>query len=356
MRRCIIHIGLHKTASTSLQRMIGENQAFLNANGFYVPEITTEEYRFGHHSLSFEFSDLRVRRNKAMLYTGLARELKQQGMPEQILLSSEDFSRRIHQPVFLNRLVKWMGHLGYGVNVAAYIRPQHTAIQAMYTQRLKMWGVDLTFEEFWPTIMAGTNYDYDRRFKRLLESSEIGARLFPFNSEVFAEGIHHHFLRNIGVPAQRLRELHIPEDRNIAPGPKTIAALMAISDLLKTAGITAKRDDVEWMVRLIRQMAKVKGWDAERYNALTPEIFAVIEEHYRASNESFAPRAFGRAWADVFAVELAGVPPVNVFRRENASAAERADFDEFTESAAEAIIRFRDGGDLFASEAVSLAS
>jgi hypothetical protein len=248
-----------------------------------------------------------------------------------------------------------MARLGYDVELIAYVRPQHTAIQAMYTQRLKMWGVDETFEEFWPAILEGTSYDYDLRFRLLLREPRIVARLFPFNSEVFGEGIHHHFLRDVGVPLEVLPAVKVPDNRNVAPGPKTIAALLAISSLLRAKGHLAERTEVDWMVRIIRHMAKSKGWDDERYNALTPEITATILERYRESNEAFAPRAFGRAWTDVFAPELAARPPVNVFRRELASPEERQEFDEFTRDAADAISQSQERG-ILGLQATRLAS
>ena len=67
-----------------------------------------------------------------------------------------------------------------------------------------------------PAISQGAT-----KIKMTLPWLPQGAQLFPFNSEVFGEGIHHHFLRNVGVPLDALPALKVPDNRNVAPGPKT---------------------------------------------------------------------------------------------------------------------------------------
>ena len=346
MRTCIIHIGLHKTASTSLQRMMCDNRDLLLRSGIYFPEAATESLRFGHHTLAAEMNDQATRLKLAPVYQSLARELEEQGLPSPVLLSSEDFSRSIHSKKFILRLTRWMRRIGYRVETLAYVRPQHTAIHSMYTQRLKMWALHDTFEDFCAAMMESRRYDYDWRFAALLDSPGISAKIHPFNSEIFAEGIHRHFLRSIGMPDELRALVKIPQDRNIAPGPKTIAALLRIGRLLKAKGIAITKQDFDWVGGIIRQMAKSKGWDDERYNALTPEICAAIEARFKDSNERFSQKVFGRPWNDVFARELADLRPVNVFRRDEATAAERNEVDEFTHDAAEAIISVRQSGGL----------
>lgn len=343
MRTCIIHMGLHKTASTSLQRMLCLNRDVLLKANIYFPETGTEDFRFGHHTLSAELNG--TARQHKPLYRSLLAELKEQGLPDKILLSSEDFSRRVHDPAFLARFAGQFARLGYRLEMTAYVRPQHTAIQALYTQRLKMWAAHQDFNEFWRPIVRGIAYDYNRRFDALLRSQTIAARFFPFNSEIFAQGIHQHFLSSLGVPQAELADLDIPSDRNITPGPKTIAALIEIEELLRAKGLVVARREADWTVRIIRRMANARGWDDQRYNALTPQINDAIQRRFRRSNRLFARRAFRRRWEDVFAAELASTPPVNVFRRKDATPEEREQFDEFTHSAAEAIVRFRAGGE-----------
>src|SRR3954465_771413 len=49
---CHIHIGLHKTGSTSIQKMLAAEKARLSACGFYVPGTGLNESGVAHHLLA----------------------------------------------------------------------------------------------------------------------------------------------------------------------------------------------------------------------------------------------------------------------------------------------------------------
>ena len=50
MRICYIHVGPHKTGTTSIQWFLQENSAELLAYGYFVPESETK--RGAHHMLA----------------------------------------------------------------------------------------------------------------------------------------------------------------------------------------------------------------------------------------------------------------------------------------------------------------
>src|SRR4051812_1580029 len=93
-RPCFIHIGLHKTGSTSIQKMLASREDWLGSLGLYVPK-TGRTGSQGHHLLAWELSRRHGFSGSAQ-FDALKRELREAGFPARVVLSSEDFSSRIH--------------------------------------------------------------------------------------------------------------------------------------------------------------------------------------------------------------------------------------------------------------------
>lgn len=77
-----LHVGSHKTATTHLQRLLSNNRAALNAQGFDYPEIGKEI--FGHHGIMRA-----LKSNDAEVLEGLKAAFA--GLDGKVILSSENF-------------------------------------------------------------------------------------------------------------------------------------------------------------------------------------------------------------------------------------------------------------------------
>jgi len=96
MARAILHIGLHKTATTLVQHSFAANRRLLARHGLIYPDIGPTE---GHHALLTPWVPLDRRYRSTAeadrLWAGLARHA---GPDTTLLLSSEEFSRgRTHE-------------------------------------------------------------------------------------------------------------------------------------------------------------------------------------------------------------------------------------------------------------------
>lgn len=104
----IIHVGLHKTGSTSIQNFCGQNKIWLEANGIYYPSFEKESW-FNHsiplslvfrgnhgiknHSVLEVFDSNNSRAMGANNFLEYFKsEIKQQSAKNSILLSGEDIS------------------------------------------------------------------------------------------------------------------------------------------------------------------------------------------------------------------------------------------------------------------------
>src|SRR5262245_22122866 len=222
-RVCTIHIGLHKTGSTTIQNMLAAEEGNLRGLGLYLPKAGRNGSAAAHHLLAWELNR-RPGFAGSRYFDELAREIAAAGSPDRIILSSEDFSTRIHSPQAMTRLRKRIRRLGYRLRILAYVRPQETAVHSMYTQRSKMLRVDSDFNSFWRQAIGGLRFDYDKRFDHLFNAKAIELSVYPFGRELIAGGLCRHFLRVIGAPQHALEGFLEPPAANVSPGPRTIAA------------------------------------------------------------------------------------------------------------------------------------
>jgi hypothetical protein len=319
--------------------MLAGERARLSSCGFYVPRTGLNESRVAHHLIAMEANGEAT--GGPSQFERLASELDAANRPENVILTSEGFSARMHEPEVLANLRTQIERMDYRPHVIAFVRPQEAAIHSFYTQKLKMWTFKGTFERYWSRALAKPGWDYERRFAALFASG-MNLRVLPFSRRLIAEGLCRQFLLAVGMPEGRLEGLVEPPPSNMSPGPRAIAAIRAVNQELNRRGVRANRWRTEKAAAIVRRTHDLIGHDDGRFNALTEEVAAVIRAQFRDSNERFSAKAFGRPWAQVFAEEMTSVPVPNTFDPDEVSPEERQEFDAFVREMADAICEFLD--------------
>ncbi len=85
-RVCYIHVGPHKTCTTSIQWFLQENRAELLIHRYFVPE--SERKRGAHHTLIEGLAGLDVGQHRESLVTRFMREIAETPTAA-IIISSE---------------------------------------------------------------------------------------------------------------------------------------------------------------------------------------------------------------------------------------------------------------------------
>jgi hypothetical protein len=155
-RTCFVHIGTHKTATSSLQAFLTLNEAALLSAGVLVPQTGRPEHLFGHrnighHNIAWELNGDPRFEPEAGTLRDLASEISEVD-PDRVVLSSEDFEYLHAKPAALDRLSNAIGELGYALEIVAYVRPQHEYVETLYLELIKH-GLGLHFSEFLDAIL-----------------------------------------------------------------------------------------------------------------------------------------------------------------------------------------------------------
>jgi hypothetical protein len=191
----ILHVGLHKTATSALQERLRKNSGKLFENGFFYPESDPLD---AHHWL---VSLLRVHDDGALIDPAgeeifLARLAEQlvQADGRDIVISSEIFSENVSRSV-----VRKLPELFEKVTVVLYLRRQDTLLESVHNQMLKQAGFrsdDILRSGFYPACAL---YDTIELWRDLVGEKNVIVRRYD-SSKLFMDDITLDFLNAIGAP------------------------------------------------------------------------------------------------------------------------------------------------------------
>ncbi len=294
-RLCYIHVGPHKSGTTSIQWFLQENRAELSKHGYFVPESETK--RGAHHTLAEWLTGLDVGEHREPLVSRSIRAIAETPA-ETIIISSEALAgllrNRQHTESFFNRVRE----LNLEPKLILFPRNQPQWINSSYASSVKSFRRSDSFERG----VLGFAQSPAARFSRWIDLAEThNAELIarPFTKEILRRGVIPEFLRSIGITSSEFRDREVR--RNEAVGPFTVSVAR---EVLRSIGkrltwLQAKRCKVE-LAEYLRQDRMVDA----RYCGLTTAMARSVEEELRSDNDTFAQRVWDKSWADVFAIDV----------------------------------------------------
>ena len=150
-RKCFVHIGTHKTGTTSIQRLLAANQRHLMNYGLYVPVTGRPAGYDGHHNIAWQLNDDPRFELSSGTLSDLARELEAVALPT-VCVSSEDFEYLHAKPERLRLIRDAIASTGYVAKIILYLRSQPDYERSLYTELVKH-GITETAEEFHKQIV-----------------------------------------------------------------------------------------------------------------------------------------------------------------------------------------------------------
>ncbi len=131
-RVCVIHIGTHKTGTTSQQYFLMQHADEFAQAGLLFPKTGWYGVVPGHHALAWELAS----HPRGPLFAELLAEMEASGLPSAIL-SAEDFSLLGQIPGSLEALADGLRSIGYTPKILVYLRAQGPFVESMYVERVK---------------------------------------------------------------------------------------------------------------------------------------------------------------------------------------------------------------------------
>jgi hypothetical protein len=152
MRQCFIHIGTHKTATTSIQKLLNGNPQQLAMRGYLYPRAgRPEQASAGHHNIAWEISGDRRFRSDRGTVKDLIREIAATNL--NIIISSEDFECSAHHDERFEEFIAAIRKLGIHISLVVYLRNQIDYAESLYCT-LVWFGCTQPFSIFCDEILA----------------------------------------------------------------------------------------------------------------------------------------------------------------------------------------------------------
>lgn len=285
-----LHIGPHKTGTTTIQEGLFINIDRLLSNGILVPEKGRSYYRnAAQHNLAWELTQDANYKSSLGCWTDLLTEIDN-SPAESVILSSEVFSLLMEDHI--RRISTYLS--SYNTVIVTYLRRQDLIIQSIWSEIIKR-GTNTALPADFLTWFENSNWDfynldYAEYLGRwagifgkqnlrvgILEKSQLNGNLFQ------------DFLMRCNV--QSPAKYKMPVDSNVSPGVKTLTLIHALKNKL-SGKMSSELSEAFYSI--VREYAEQAGWNTTRVNFINNEIFQKIADHYQKSNSSVAQDYFKR--------------------------------------------------------------
>lgn len=267
----ILHIGRHKSGTSSLQKFFCENESILDELGYYYPKNLRRP--IAHHPLAIYFnrnlSDTLNERDHQEIYD-FWEEIKDK---QNIIISSESF-----QNIDPLNMKKALGK--YNLKIVVYLREQVTYLLSSYAQAIKARKLTLTLEEYENTIFRNVDYfKFIKKWEIAFPNAKMTIRLFE-KSLLIEQDIRKDFLVHTGIATKKdlNKFIFIDEDKN----PSIGGGLLEFKRLLNTTDYDLKIQ-MSSLYTILQNMA-IKHEKYKLKKSISKEMFNTIKGKYVKSN------------------------------------------------------------------------
>lgn len=297
-RICYLHVGPHKSGTTSIQWFLQENRAELLKHGYFVPESETK--RGAHHALAEGLAGLDVGEHREPLVRRSIRAIAETAS-DAVIISSEALEGILdsgkHAQAFFGRIRE----LNCEPKLVLFPRNQPQWINSSYAFSVMSFRRSDPFQ----SAALGFAQSAGSRFSRWVELANAQALeliAHPFRKETIAWGVITEFVRSIGINPSQFRNCETR--RNEAVGPFTVSVAREVLRAVFRPGrpltwLQAERCKKE----LAAHLKKTRLADT-KYCGLSSSLARDIERELQSDNNSFAQSVWGSPWSEIFAADV----------------------------------------------------
>lgn len=291
-RKLFVHVGPHKTGSSTIMRGLVHNRAELLKKGYHYPDIGL--VYFGHHNIVAELENPDFRDPKTGGLTDL-KNLAQSGQ-EHVILASEWFDKfETDKP--WKRLKTVMGGM-FDIHLTGYLRPQEELLQSLWKTTVKNECLNIDFDGWLPQAMKDHQFlKYDEWLTQL--ASVFGQENLHFELyDQASDDLLHRFLGLCGI--EDFTSLKTEPRYNVSM-PGLIFEMtrhLYISPFIertKGSGKRATNMHIKYdkISKIMTNFAQKEGINLD-YSCYSKDMLQKVRQTYRPHNQKAAQKFFGR--------------------------------------------------------------
>ncbi len=311
VRHLYLHIGVHKTGSTTIQHGLYANREWLAQQGYFLPKTGGNPHAQAdavtHHKIAHELTQ-HPHQQAHSLVQKLIAEVRSQTLTH-VIVSSEAFDD-LATPDQIATLTQQLPD-AWRLHVVVYVRRQDALLHSYWSQMVKTGLLHGEFDMVLPQLIDGRRAAH---YDAFLQNWEAHVGKDRLHVRVFEEAVRDGHLLTSFFQACGLTDLTavtLPPITNDAPSEKAMALLLDVG-----AHIDWSADDPRALAQrrffkgVIYPFTQRMNWTDDKVNRLTPALHHEIMTHYAADNRDVARRYFDRD--DLFDTRFTPAP-VNPF-------------------------------------------
>jgi len=306
-RTVFLHIGMHKTASTYIQRRLSKNQGLLKRNALLCPKKREATNKLINALETKEWNPwLRWLKRACRMNCDLL--ISHEALS--ILLYKINPNEKIPIGAWLAKKIR---NSGWKLKVICFIRDQESYLNSRYTQLVKRLRVCSDFSTYAKRVMGEetiSQCDMMTLFSWLINKKKIKITMIPFGVNTYQ---HKNSDRSLDPFEQLVSETNIPKDvikncktiieskNNTQPGRLGVALSRQVSTYLTQNNPDLLRHHSKSIQDRIEQITELNGWPKEPFVGLDSSIQSEIRSRYQASNDEFCRHFWPKTtWNDLF--------------------------------------------------------
>jgi hypothetical protein len=207
-RICYIHIGPHKTGTSSIQWFLKENRAELLRHGYFVPDSRTSHG--AHHPLAQKLCGQELPDHKQSAPIDFVRQLNQSDS-QAVLISSELLDQLLRNAEYARSFFSRMRELELEPKLVFFPRNQPQSINSRYAEGVRDFSVSEPFEGFARKVAQCRGLKYSPLVE-LADTYSVTLIARPFTAETMTplhsvSGTAAHGTKSSAtIPAKNLRQ------------------------------------------------------------------------------------------------------------------------------------------------------
>ncbi|TXM66654.1 hypothetical protein [Methylobacterium sp. WL120] len=311
MRRAIIHIGMPRTGSTSLQLVLATLRPRLAEAGLLYPDLAPEGARSGadvnHQGLGEALDGRRPRAERRTMLARLDRALADTDA-DTVILSYEDFS--VQRPSFgvPRTLSEVFARRGFAMEVVMAVKPPFEFLNSAYAHRAQLVKEPRTFREYARAHRRSGRLDYRALIAPWAQATDGAVTAVPLRDARSDATLVERFVAALGL-AGRLGPMMdaavLGTVTNRSSGPLAVEA----SRRLRSLRVHRQVDGHPRRIgHVLDQAAWSRGLDPEPFRGDAPELAEELADRFAATCARFAELAWGLPWDRVVAAAPARAP------------------------------------------------
>jgi hypothetical protein len=298
MRRAIVHVGLPRTGTTTVQRVLTRLRPELLRAGILYPELTPRsaaEPHLSHQHLGEALDGRRPRRELAELLDSLAQKLTDSDA-DTVVLSYEHLCLVPPRRGIAGLLARFFERHGFTMEVLATIKPQAEFLNSTYTWRTQFLRDSRGFTAFAHAELGRQTLDFAALFEPWRRACDGRMTVLPLRDPRSDEGLLARFFDAAGLG--RVRGLITPDDlalaENASPGPIAVEVCRRLSMQGARRRLGPRsREATRWVEEDCRQ----RNLDAASFKGVDAALRQMIEARWHPANARLAAVAWGEPWS-----------------------------------------------------------